>query len=55
MITIFTVNSSYGQNSDSLTDLPFKISHLKKLDSLELAEKKEGTFVTGIPDISIDQ
>jgi len=54
LITIFTVNSSYGQNSDSLTDLPFKISHLKKLDSLELAEKKEGTFVTGIPDISID-
>ncbi len=44
---------SFSQ-SDTLSDLPFKISHLKKLDSLELAEKKEGTFVTGIPDISID-
>lgn len=44
----------YTQENDSIQQLPFHISNIKKLDSLELAEKKEGTFVTGIPDISID-
>lgn len=34
--------------------MPFYISRIKKLDSLELAEKKQGAFVTGIPDISSD-
>lgn len=34
--------------------LPFKISQLKQLDSAELADKREGTYVTGVPDISID-
>lgn len=53
-VTIMSINYSYSQTSDTLNELPFYISHLKKLDSLELAEKKEGTFVTGIPDISID-
>lgn len=43
-----------AQQSDSIRDLPFHISNIKKLDSLELAEKKEGTFVTGIPDLSKD-
>jgi outer membrane protein assembly factor BamA len=45
---------SYGQQNVSAEDLPFQISHIKKLDSLELAEKKEGTFITGIPDFSSD-
>jgi len=45
---------SSAQNQDTLNELPFYISHIKKLDSLELTEKKEGTFITGIPDISSD-
>lgn len=49
-----TIQFIYSQNPDTLTKLPFYISNVKQLDSLELAEKKEGTFVTGIPDISID-
>lgn len=38
----------------SIQKLPFAISKEKKLPSDELAEKKEGTYVTGIPDISYD-
>jgi outer membrane protein assembly factor BamA len=44
----------FAQKSDTLNNLPFNISKIKKLDSLELAEKKEGTFITGIPDLSVD-
>lgn len=44
----------YGQNEDTINTLPFYISQIKKLDSLELAEKKEGTYVTGIPYFSQD-
>lgn len=45
---------SNAQPEDSLQSLPFNISHIKKLDSAELADKREGTYLTGIPDISID-
>lgn len=45
---------TYGQENSDTTNLPFHISNIKKLDSVELAEKKEGTFITGLPDISID-
>lgn len=38
----------------SIQKLPFAISKEKKLPSDELAEKREGTYVTGIPDISYD-
>lgn len=38
----------------SIQKLPFAISKEKKLPSDELAEKKEGAYVTGIPDISYD-
>ena len=34
--------------------LPFAIADEKRLSTEDLAEKKEGTFVTGIPDISFD-
>ncbi|MBI1221023.1 MAG: BamA/TamA family outer membrane protein [Bacteroidetes bacterium] len=56
LLILFTAFSSYvfGQEADSSNQLPFHISHLKKLDSLELVNKREGTFVTGIPDISSD-
>lgn len=51
--------SSFGQKTDTLkTDtlekLPFAIAKDKKLPDEELAEKKEGLYVTGIPDISSD-
>ena len=39
---------------DSLTILPFAIAKEKQLPPEELAEKKEGYYVTGIPDISQD-
>lgn len=45
---------SKAQTEDTLTELPFEISNIKKLDSAELASKREGTYVTGIPDISSD-
>ena len=41
-------------NSDSLRKLPFAIAKEKKLPPDELAEKKEGVYATGIPDISYD-
>lgn len=57
ILIIFTsalVNATYSQTNNASSNLPFKISELKKLDSLELNEKREGTYVTGIPDISSD-
>lgn len=36
------------------THLPFAIADEKKLDEEDLANKKEGAYVTGIPDISSD-
>ncbi len=38
----------------TITHLPFAISKEKKLPEEELAEKREGTYLTGIPDISYD-
>ncbi|MEZ4722134.1 MAG: DUF5982 domain-containing protein [Flavobacteriales bacterium] len=46
--------SAVAQQTDSTNNLPFTISHIKRLDSLELADKREGTYLTGIPDISSD-
>lgn len=46
---------SQQSTSDSLKQkLPFAISNEKKLPADELAEKREGVYVTGIPDISYD-
>ncbi len=53
-ICIFLIQVAHCQKNDTIQNLPFYISTIKKLDSLELAEKREGTFVTGLPDISID-
>ncbi len=44
---------SVAQN-DTLKKLPFAISQEKKLPDDELGDKKEGLYVTGIPDISSD-
>ena len=38
---------------DTLT-LPFAIAHEKRLPEDELRDKREGTFVTGVPDLSFD-
>lgn len=51
---IVTSQTIYGQNTPTPSQLPFYISHIKKLDSLELAEKKIGTYLTGLPHISVD-
>lgn len=42
-----------AQTRDS-TKLPFAISHEKKLSDEDLKNKREGTYVTGIPDLSSD-
>ncbi|MFZ9631294.1 MAG: DUF5982 domain-containing protein, partial [Bacteroidia bacterium] len=34
--------------------LPFAISSIKKLSDEDLNNKKEGVYLTGIPDISVD-
>ena len=36
------------------TDLPFAIADEKRLSEEDLKEKKEGMFVTGLPDLSLD-
>ncbi len=42
-----------AQESDSLK-LPFAISHQKRLSEEDLKNKKEGAYLTGIPDFSSD-
>src|ERR1700744_5572941 len=42
-----------AQQSDSVK-LPFAIAKEKRLPDDELAEKKEGMYVTGVPDLSSD-
>jgi outer membrane protein assembly factor BamA len=39
---------------DTLKKLPFAIAKEKRLPDDELAEKKEGVYVTGVPDLSSD-
>lgn len=43
----------YGQVSDTLK-LPFAIAKEKRLSDEDLKNKKEGTYVTGVPDFSSD-
>ncbi len=46
-------NSMYAQQTDSI-ELPFAIAKEKRMPEDELAQKKEGFYVTGIPDLSSD-
>jgi outer membrane protein assembly factor BamA len=50
--------NAHGQaqesTNDSIKKLPFAIAREKKLPPEELAEKKEGAYVTGVPDLSSD-
>ncbi|MHB8260584.1 MAG: Omp85 family outer membrane protein [Bacteroidia bacterium] len=47
----FTI--SFAQQKDS-TKLPFRIAKEKRMSDEELAQKKEGISVTGVPDLSSD-
>ena len=43
-----------GQSDTTKFKLPFAIAAEKRLDDYDLKNKKEGTYVTGIPDFSSD-
>ncbi len=50
-LLIFQTTSFFAQDS---IKLPFAIHDEKKLSDEDLANKKEGTYVTGVPDLSSD-
>jgi outer membrane protein assembly factor BamA len=54
----FSVSLSIGQVKDSLVKdsakLPFKISEEERLSAEDLKNKKEGAYLTGVPDLSSD-
>jgi hypothetical protein len=51
-----TLDTLPARDSAGITksELPFSISEVKKMPESELSEKKEGTFVTGIPRFEFD-
>jgi hypothetical protein len=56
---LFTITSLItmqlsGQAPPDSVSLPFAIAHEKRLSDEDLANKKEGTYVTGVPDLSSD-
>jgi len=53
LLLFFYVTQVKAQAPDS-TILPFAIANEKKLSEEDLKNKKEGTYVTGIPDLSSD-
>lgn len=50
----FIFGTAYAQIDSSKQKLPFAIADEKKLSEEDLANKKEGTYITGVPDISSD-
>ncbi len=52
-ILLFISIQTSGQITDTLK-LPFAIAKEKRLSDEDLANKKEGTYVTGVPDLSSD-
>ena len=52
IILLITLKINAQQNDS--TKLPFAIAKEKRLPDDELAEKKEGIYVTGVPDLSSD-
>ena len=50
----FLLSYTYIKAQPVSEELPFAISGEKKLSAEDLANKKEGTYVTGIPDLSSD-
>lgn len=49
-----TVVSGQNQPVDTIKKLPFAIADEKQLSDEDLANKKEGVYLTGVPDISSD-
>jgi Domain of unknown function (DUF5982)/Omp85 superfamily domain len=50
-----TTLTAYAQVKDTAAQkLPFSIANEKRLPDDELADKREGAYVTGVPDISFD-
>jgi len=54
IIFFFSSFSVFGQNLPDTTKLPFAIADEKKIPDEDLINKKEGYYVTGVPDISSD-
>jgi hypothetical protein len=52
-LSLFFTIKLYGQTTDTLK-LPFAIAKEKQLSDEDLKNKKEGTYVTGVPDLSSD-
>ncbi|WP_448519686.1 Omp85 family outer membrane protein [Rhodoflexus sp.] len=49
--------SAFAQEVDTVQkqqELPFYIDPVKRMDELELADKKEGSFITGVPRFEFD-
>ncbi len=53
-ITIFNLSGQGSDTVDIKKQLPFFIDDSKKIPDFELVEKKEGTFVTGLPRFEFD-
>jgi hypothetical protein len=49
-----SVNAQENDTIQSKKELPFFIHESKKIPDFELAEKKEGTFITGLPRFEFD-
>jgi hypothetical protein len=56
LFLFLVIISKNVQSQDSTTSnkLPFAIANEKKLSDEDLSDKKEGTYATGVPDISSD-
>ncbi len=50
----FLMMGSFNLAAQDTLPLPFAIANEKRLPEDELKDKREGTFVTGVPDISFD-
>ncbi|MGZ3932661.1 MAG: Omp85 family outer membrane protein [Bacteroidia bacterium] len=51
---LFSTSYAQQQNTDTIRKLPFAIADEKRMPDDELAEKKEGLSVAGVPDLSSD-
>jgi hypothetical protein len=54
VLIVFITNNYFSQNNIDTLKLPFAIAKEKRLSNEDLANKKEGVYVTGAPDISSD-
>lgn len=56
VICILCIGRNYAQDADTTVskELPFFIHESKKIPEFELEDKKEGTFITGLPRFEFD-